>query len=126
MPAQNPFKKGQAPKVDQGRLLEAVTLCCLRGCQGVTEKEERSASTATGLAERDSNSPSPEVCKESGFTLVKRGSRKGPVLTGPRNPLKEEKNNRFSLLTPSEEEDGGPPGLIDSEVRVQGELHTGT
>ena len=34
---------------------------------------------------------------------------------GPRDPQEEETKNRFSLLTPSEEEDGGPPGLIDSD-----------
>ena len=90
-------------------------MCCLRGCEGEREKEERPTSSAHGLCGRESDSSTSGVSREGGFTLVKRGSRNGPVLTGPRKLPAEEMNNRFSLLTPSEEEDGRQPGLTDSD-----------
>ena len=64
----------------------------------MTEEEERLSSTASGLDERNYTPRASEVCEEKGFTLVRRGSRKGPVLTSRKNPPGEEVNNRFSQI----------------------------
>ena len=58
---QNLLKKGLAPKVDQGRHLEAVALCCLRGCKGVTGGR-RSVTSAVRQG-RTSATPTPTHLK---------------------------------------------------------------
>ena len=100
-------EKGPGPRADQGRHLEEVRLCCLRGCNG-------HCSTATGLQSHPT-SDSPKVLQTHGFTLVSRGSKRRSALTSRRKPEGCEVKNRFSLLESQDEDEDGPRGLTDSE-----------